>query len=105
MYSLVVRFDVLPSALAAFDGLVESLVDAIRVHESGTLAYIPCTVSDDPSARLFIEVYRDEDAFAAHEAQVHTQEFLRRRESMLRSVRVEFLSSLPSVFPDSELRQ
>jgi quinol monooxygenase YgiN len=99
VYSLVVRFDVRPSALAAFDALVASLVADIRAHESGTLAYVPCTVSDDPHARVFIEVYRDEDAFAAHEAQPHTQEFLRLREPMLRSVRVEFLTSQPCVFP------
>ncbi len=99
MYSLVVRFDVRPTALAAFDALVESLVEDIRALESGTLAYIPGTVADDPHARLFIEVYRDEDAFAAHEAQAHTQAFLRLREPMVRSVRVEFVTSQPCVFP------
>ena len=99
MYSLVVKFDVLPERLAEFDTLVEATIAGIREHESRTLAYLSSTVEGDPCARVFIEVYRDRAAFEAHESTPHTPDFLVRREPMLRGVRVEFLSSISAKFP------
>lgn len=91
MYSLVVRFDVRPDRILEFDALVEATIAAIRAGEPGTSTYLSMRVDDDPCARVFLEVYDDESAFAAHEAQPHVQEFLRAREPMLSAVRVERL--------------
>jgi quinol monooxygenase YgiN len=60
----------------------------------GHLGAIATRVDDDPSARVFIEVYRDERAFAAHEAQPYVQHFLLEREPMIRALRVERLRAL-----------
>jgi quinol monooxygenase YgiN len=99
MYALVVRFDVLPECLTAFDALVETTVAGIREHEDGTLAYVSSTVTGEPCSRLFIEVYRDEAAFAAHEATAHTRDFLARREPMIRGFTVDFLNPVAAKFP------
>lgn len=97
MYALVVRFDVLPDRLKEFDRLVAATIDEITAHEPGTLTYVSTGVEGDDNARVFIEIYADEDAFAAHEAQVHTQRFLIERESMLASMRVERLRPVDPV--------
>lgn len=99
MYSLVVKFDVLPESVEEFDALVETTLAGIREHEDGTLAYISSTVEGDPHARVFIEIYRDEAAFEAHEATAHTRHFLAAREPMLRGFQVDFLTSVSSTFP------
>ena len=91
MYALVVRFDVLPDRLTDFDRLVAETVDQITAHEPGTLTYVSTGVEGDDAARVFIEIYRDEEAFTSHEAQPHTQRFLIEREPMLASMRVERL--------------
>ena len=94
MYVLIVRFDVVPDRLAEFDALVETTVAAIREHEAGTLVYLSALADDVTSTRVFVEVYQDEAAFAAHEAQPHTRTFLQQREPLLRSLRVERLTSV-----------
>jgi quinol monooxygenase YgiN len=100
MYALVVRFDVLPECLTEFDTLVKTTVAGIREHEDGTLAYVSSTVAGEPCSRVFIEVYRDEAAFAVHETTAHTLDFLARREPMIRGFTVDFLTSLVAKFPD-----
>jgi quinol monooxygenase YgiN len=94
VFALVVRFDVIPERLAEFDELVQRTIDEIRRKEPGTLAYLSTVDAEDPSTRVFIEVYRDRVAFDEHESMAHTRDFLKRREPMLRSFRVDFLESL-----------
>ena len=67
MYALVVRFDVLSDRLAEFDRQVALTIDAITAHEPGTLTYVSTGVDEDACARVFIEIYADEDAFRTHE--------------------------------------
>ena len=73
MHALVVRFDVIPERLEDFDALVRVTQAGIRDHEDGTLVYTSMAMVDDPCARVFIEMYRDEDAFARHEEMAHTR--------------------------------
>ncbi len=94
MLALVVRFQVRPECLAAFDRLVAELIPRIDAQEPGTLSYLAAEVDDDENARVFIEVYDDESAFALHEEQPHTRLFLREREALLTSTRVERLTVL-----------
>ncbi len=95
MIALVVRFDLRPGAEADFDRLVEATTAQIRGEEPGTLLYLCHTVKDEPSARVFYELYRDDAAFQAHEVAQHVKDFHARREPMMAGPgRVEFLDRL-----------
>lgn len=96
MYALVVRFEVRPESVAAFDRLVAQTLEEIREYEPRTLTYLPTAVVDAPASRVFIEVYEDEAAFVEHERQPHVRHFLQAREPLLESVRVERLTEVPT---------
>jgi quinol monooxygenase YgiN len=92
MLALVVRFDLRPGSEAAFDGLVASAVARIQTDEPGTLLYLCHEVQDEPAARIFYELYRDREAFQAHEDQPHVKAFhADRKQYMAGPDRVEFL--------------
>ncbi|MBU2665327.1 antibiotic biosynthesis monooxygenase [Actinoplanes bogorensis] len=92
MFALVVRFDCrdLDSAVT-FDELTAEVVRAIAENEPGTLTYATHAVDGEPLARVFYEVYRDRDAFQAHETAEHVRRFHARKEPLLVATRVEFL--------------
>lgn len=93
MFGLSVRFTCQDEAAAeAFDRLADETLPAIRQHEPGTLAYAVHTVDGQPLQRIFYELYRDRDAFDAHEEQPHVRRFLAEREQYLASVDVDFLT-------------
>ena len=93
MFGLAVRFTCKDSASAeAFDKLVGETVPQIREREPGTLIYAVHTVEGQPLQRIFYELYRDRDAFQAHEAQPHTRRMLAEREQYLSGVEVDFLT-------------
>lgn len=93
MYALVVRFDCLNEAAAErFDELTALAVREITAKEPGTLVYATHSVGEAPLARVFYEVYRDREAFEAHETAEHVQRFHAIKEPLLASTRVEFLT-------------
>jgi quinol monooxygenase YgiN len=93
MFALVVRFDCRDqAAVARFDELTAEVVQEIAQKEPGTLIYATHSVESAPLARIFYEVYRDRDAFQAHEAADHVQLFHARKDPLLVDRRVEFLS-------------
>jgi quinol monooxygenase YgiN len=93
MFALVVRFDCRDQAAAdRFDELTAEVVGRIREREPGTVLYATHLVHDEPLARVFYEIYRDREAFAAHEAADHVREFHARKDPLLVGRRVEFLS-------------
>lgn len=98
MFALVVRFELKPGAAEAFDALVARTLVGIR-EEEGTLLYLTSRVVEDPLARVFVEIYADEDSFAAHERNAHTRRFLAERESLIESYRVEFLEPTDGKVP------
>jgi len=72
MFGLCVRFTCKDETSAkAYDRLVAETIEAIKVHEPGTLVYASHLVDGQPLQRIFYELYRDEDAFHAHEAAPH----------------------------------
>ena len=79
VFALIVRFTVLPDHLEAFDALVSDTLAQIARHEPATLVYVSHERSDRPQERVFYECYQSDDAFAFHEAQVHTIRFLQER--------------------------
>ncbi len=99
MFALVVRFEVKEESLGEFDELVSSTLQGIRSVEDGTLMYFSSAAPDDPCSRIFVELYRDEDAFHAHEEYPHTRRFLVARGDLLNSFRVEFLTPIDGKFP------
>ena len=93
MYALAVRFDVRDDAAAVeFDALTEVAVQMIKEREPGTLVYATHRVEGNPLARVFYEVYRDREAFQAHETAEHVIDFHRRKDPLVVSHRVEFLA-------------
>lgn len=92
MFGLVVRFTLKSGQGEAFDALARETLPLVRRDEPGTLLYNCHQVQDDTNARVFYELYRDRDAFEAHEGTPHVARFLHEREQYLAAEpRVEFL--------------
>jgi quinol monooxygenase YgiN len=92
MFALVVRFDCRDHPAATrFDELTDEVVRQIGEKEPGTLLYATHSVEGEPLARVFYEVYRDRDAFQAHEVAEHVVRFHARKDPLLVGTRVEFL--------------
>jgi quinol monooxygenase YgiN len=101
LFALVVRFDCRDAAAAArFDELTAEAVRLIGEREPGTLVYATAAVEGEPLARVFYEVYRDRDAFRAHEEAEHVRQFHARKDPLLAGTRVEFLTPGPGKGPD-----
>ncbi len=79
MFALLVRFDVLPDHLPAFDALVGQTLAGIAATEPGTIVYATHRRADHPTERVFYEAYVDRQAFLAHEQTPHTRHFLAER--------------------------
>ena len=93
MFGLFVRFTCKDEASAeAYDRLVAETAEGIRTHEPGTLVYATHTVEGQPLQRIFYELYRDRDAFEAHELQPHTRRYLAERDQYLASTEVHWLT-------------
>lgn len=93
MYALVVRFDIRDERAAAeFDALTDEAVRMVKEREPGTFVYATHQVEGEPLARVFYEVYRDAEAFRAHEEAEHVISFHSRKDPLVVSHRVEFLS-------------
>lgn len=93
MLGLAVRFTCKDEESAkGFDVLVAETVRQIRTQEPGTLVYAVHAVEGKPLQRIFYELYRDRDAFEAHESQPHTRRMLAEREQYLSGVEVDFLT-------------
>jgi quinol monooxygenase YgiN len=90
MFALVVRFDVKQGCEEKFDALVARTINAIA-HEPGTLVYLTSVPASETRVRVFLEVYRDEEAFDRHEQQPHVREFLTARNDLVDSVSVDRL--------------
>ncbi len=98
MFALVVRFNIRDEESAKkFDELTAEVVEKIRSEEPGTLVYATATVVEEPLARVFYEVYADQEhAFQAHENAQHVVDFHARKAPLLVDYRVEFLTPGPT---------
>ena len=93
MFGLMVRFTCKDSDSAdAFDRLVAETIEKIQTGEPGTLVYASHRVDGRPLQRIFYELYRDEDAFHAHEAAPHIRRYLAERDQYLASTEVDWLT-------------
>ena len=92
MFGLCVRFTCKDETSAEmYDRLVAETIEAIKVHEPGTLVYASHLVDGQPLQRIFYELYRDRAAFEAHEQTAHTRRFLAERSALLEATDVDFL--------------
>jgi quinol monooxygenase YgiN len=97
VFALVVRFDCRDEdAAARLDELSAAIVEQITENEPGTLLYATSAVEGEPLARIFYEVYRDRDAFQAHEDAEHVRRFHGAKDPLLTATRVEFLLPGPA---------
>jgi quinol monooxygenase YgiN len=69
----------------AHDGLIAETAQAIEADEPGTLVYAAHRVEGQPLVRIFYEIYRDKQAFAAHWAAPRTRRYLPKRDAYLAS--------------------
>jgi quinol monooxygenase YgiN len=99
LFALYVRHQLLPESVSDFDRLVEQTVASIRAHEPGTLVYVVGAPKDDSTSRVFLEIYRDEEAFDHHNAQPYVRRFLEARGPMLTDLRVEFMPDCSGQLP------
>jgi quinol monooxygenase YgiN len=90
-FGLVVRFQIKAGHEQLFDELVAVTLAGIRDREPATLVYASHAVQGEPRTRVFYELYRDRDAFDAHEAQNHVRHFLSARDEHVESFTVDFL--------------
>lgn len=90
MFALIVRFEILPGHLPAFDALVAQTLAGIAADEPGTIIYATHRRDEPPDERIFYEAYVYHDAFLAHEQTPHTRHFLAERS--------QHLSSAPEVW-------
>jgi quinol monooxygenase YgiN len=90
-FGLVVRFVIKDGHEQRFDELVATTLAGIRDREPATLVYASHAVQGEPRTRVFYELYRDRDAFDAHEAQNHVRHFLSARDEHVESFTVDFL--------------
>lgn len=101
-FGLVVRFTARDSTAAArFDDLAAETLQGIRSKEPGTLVYVSHIPEDEPTVRVFYELYEDREAFERHEEQPHVQRFLVEREQYLTDTEVTFLNEVAGKRPVS----
>lgn len=94
MFALVVRFGVKEGCEERFDTLVAETINGIAAHEPDTLVYLTSVPASEAGVRVFLEVYRDQDAFDRHEQQPHVRAFLNARKALVDSVSVDRLTAV-----------
>ncbi|MEV7417108.1 antibiotic biosynthesis monooxygenase [Streptomyces sp. NPDC089919] len=98
MFTVIARFSLRDEAAApAFDALAVELARSVRDAEPGSLSYVCHTVADAPLERMFCEVYRDREAFEAHQQMPHTKRFFGAYEEYVAELRVDLLTPLPGL--------
>ncbi len=103
MFGLMVRFTCKDeSAAAGFDDLVARTGEQIRANEPGTVIYTVHRVDGRPLERIFYELYRDQEAFQAHESQDYVKAFLAARNQYLSATEVDRLDFVSGKGVDSE---
>ncbi|MGP3690610.1 putative quinol monooxygenase [Streptomyces sp. IBSNAI002] len=100
MFSLIARFTLASEAAArGFDALAVELASEVLRSEPGVLTYLCHAVADDPLVRVFYEVYRDREAFEAHQATVHAKRFFAAYEQYASHLHVDILTPLEAGTP------
>jgi quinol monooxygenase YgiN len=75
LYGQIAIYTLLDHGSAEFDRLAEQVVEQVRVHEPGTIAYVVHGVPSAPLQRILYEVYRDRAAYDEHTQQSYIKDF------------------------------
>ena len=75
MLTVTAKFRIFPGKEAAAEEAINAVVSAVNENEPGTLCYAWHLAIKDPSQILVFEVYRDDEAVAAHRAAPYLADF------------------------------
>ena len=89
---IIVEFRARPDRVDDFARLLERH-SRISLEEEGCLVFDVNRDPADPQSFVLYEVYRDRDAFQAHEAADHVQRFHAQKDPLVVGRRVEFLAT------------
>ena len=71
MITVIARFKFQEGQEEAGLEALRTMTNSVKENESGALSYICHRDQEDPSQIVFFEVYKDEEAFAAHRKTDH----------------------------------
>lgn len=91
-YRFIVTIELVPGARDEILARAPQVQSATRA-EDGCLAFDCFTCTDDPNRLVFIECWRDEQAYAEHLLRDHTQRFLELYEPLHRSFAFETITA------------
>ncbi|HEY7880256.1 MAG TPA: antibiotic biosynthesis monooxygenase [Streptosporangiaceae bacterium] len=92
----IVIFTLLDGSVPAFDAMMGSVTEQVRAGEPGTLVFIVHAVPSAPQQRILYEVYRDRDAYQAHQQQPYLMRFEQDRREHVLATNVIELSLQPA---------
>jgi quinol monooxygenase YgiN len=92
----IVIFTLLDGGIPAFDAMMGSVTEQVRAGEPGTLVFIVHAVPSAPQQRILYEVYRDRDAYQAHQQQPYLMRFEQDRREHVLATNVIELSLQPA---------
>ncbi|MFC3165787.1 putative quinol monooxygenase [Ciceribacter thiooxidans] len=91
-YKFIVTIELVPGTRDEILARAPEVQVATRV-EDGCLSFDCFTCTDDPNRLVFIEAWKDEDAYAHHLLRDHTQRFLEFCEPLHRSFTFETIAA------------
>ena len=74
MITIIAMFETKPECIEDFCKLAAPCVEASR-REDGNVSYSLYNGKEDKNKYFFVEVWKDEEAIAAHNASAHFQDF------------------------------
>ena len=92
----IVIYTLLDGSVPAFDAMIGSVTEQVRAGEPGTLVFIVHAVPSAPQQRILYEVYRDRDAYQAHQQQPYLTRFEQDRREHVLATNVIELSLQPA---------
>ena len=92
----IVIYTLLDGSVPAFDAMIGSVTEQVRAGEPGTLVFIVHAVPSAPQQRILYEVYRDRDAYQAHQQQPYLMRFEQDRREHVLATNVIELSLQPA---------
>ena len=74
MITIIAMFELKPECVDTFKGLAAECIEASR-KEEGNVSYNFSAGKEDKNKYFFVEVWKDDDAIASHNASAHFQKF------------------------------
>ena len=74
MITIIAMFELKPECVDTFKGLAAECIEASR-KEEGNVSYNFYAGKEDKNKYFFVEVWKDDDAIASHNASAHFQKF------------------------------